>query len=100
MSDITDLQAALKALSAELDDTVQELKCNILIDQYIDALTAQSTNTSPDISSYTINGRSVTRQDVLSMKKNVDSLEASINRILYGNVSFADFRGKNRGGTY
>ena len=92
MSDLTDLKTSLETLADELDDDVQKYKCKIYIGQYIDALTAQSTNTSPDVQSYTINGRTVSRREIISMQKQVDNLEARINRILYGSVSLADFR--------
>jgi hypothetical protein len=84
-------QTLLEAKAAELDDAVAQAKCELLIDQYVDALEAQATAVSTDVTSYTIGGRTVSRGDVLRMQGQVSNLERQINNILYGNVSYADF---------
>lgn len=92
MSNYTDLQTALEALADDLDDTVAKLECKILIDQYVDAIEAQATTVSSDVQSYTIGGRTVTRREVVGMQNQVLSLKRQINELLYGNISYADFR--------
>ena len=93
MSNFTDLQTALEALADELDNDVQKYTCKILIDQYVDALEAQATTVSTDITSYTIGGRTVSRGDVIKMQSQVSNLNRQINEILYGGgVSYVDFR--------
>jgi len=92
MSNYTDLQTALEAIADELDDDVRKYTCLILIDQYVDALEAQATAVSTDVTSYTIGGRTVSRSDVMKMQGQVNNLQSQINDILYGNVSYADFR--------
>ena len=92
MSNYTDLKAALDALADELDDDVRKYTCKILIEQYVDAIEAQATSVSTDVQSYTIGGRTVTRSEVAKMQGQVSNLQKQINDILYGNVSYADFR--------
>jgi len=92
MSNYTDLKTALDALANELDDDVRKYTCLALIDQYVLAFEAQSTAVSTDVTSYTIGGRTVSRGDVLKMQGSVNNLQKQINDILYGNVSYADFR--------
>jgi hypothetical protein len=92
MATYAELKVLLDAKADELDDEVRKCTCKILIDQYVLAFEAQSTAVSTDVTSYTIGGRTVSRGDVLKMQGSVSNLEAQINNILYGNVSFADFR--------
>ena len=92
MSNLTSLQTELETLANTLDDAVLKYKCLILIDQYVDSLEAQATAVSTDVTSYTIGGRSVTRQQVMQMQAQVNNLEAQINNILYGNTTYCDFR--------
>ena len=92
MSNYTDLKTALDALANELDDDVRKYTCLALIDQYVDALEAQATTVSTDVLSYTIGGRTVSRTGVQQMQGQVNNLQKQINDILYGNVSYADFR--------
>ena len=92
MSNYTLLQSELETLANTLDDDVRKYECLILIDQYVDALEAQATQVSTDVTSYTIGGRTVTRGDVLRMQSQVANLKQQINTILYGNVTYADFR--------
>lgn len=91
MAAIDDLKTALQALANDLDDTVRKNTALVLIDQYIDALSAQATATSTDIQSYTIGGRTVTRQQVEAMANSVSNLQKQLNDIFYGNTSYADF---------
>lgn len=92
MTNYSSLQTALEALANDLDDDVRKYECLILIDQYVDAIEAQATTVSSDVASYTINGRTVSRREVLAMQSQVNNLKQQINDILYGNVSYVDFR--------
>jgi len=91
MATYAEYQVLLEAKAHELDDDLQKCKCKLIIDQYVDALEAQATAVSTDVTSYTIGGRTVSRGDVLKMQGQVSNLERQINSILYGNVSYADF---------
>ena len=92
MSNYTDLKTTLQDKADELDDDAPKYKCLILIDQYIAALEQQATATSTDVSSYSIAGRSVTRGGAANYTSMVADLENQINFLLYGNVTYADFR--------
>jgi len=92
MTNYSSLQTALESLANDLDDDVRKYECLILIDQYVDAIEAQATTVSSDVASYTINGRTVSRREVLAMQSQVNNLKQQINDILYGNVSYVDFR--------
>jgi len=92
MANIDDYKTELQTLANTLDSDLQKYKALVLIDQYIDALTAQGTATSTDVASYSIGGRTVTRKQVESMQRQAPMLEAQINEIFYGNISYADFR--------
>lgn len=93
MSTNTDaLKAALIVKANELTDTISKYECLELIDQYAAALAKQAETVANDVTSYSIDGRSVTRSSQNSMQAQVANLKANINRLLYGNVTRADFR--------
>lgn len=92
MSNYTDLKTAYQVEANLLTDTIAKSKALILIDQYCAALEAQATSAANDVTSYSIGGRSVTRGGGQSFQKQVQLLEEQLNAILYGFVSYADFR--------
>jgi len=92
MSNYTDLKAAYQAEANLLTDTISKTKALILIDQYCAAIEAQATAAANDVTSYSIGGRSVTRGGGQSFQKQVQYLEQQLNDILYGFISYADFR--------
>ena len=91
MATYAELQTLLEAKADELDDDIAKCECKLIIDQYCDALEAQATAVSTDVSSYTIGGRTVSRVEVMKMQGQVSNLKRQIYNILYGNVSYADF---------
>ena len=92
MSNYTDLKAAYQVEANLLTDTIAKSKALILIDQYMAALEAQATASANDVTSYSIGGRSVTRADATRYADIVRSLEAQLNEVLHGFVTYADFR--------
>ena len=87
------MKTELQALANQLTNALDKYKCLELIDQYIAALNQQAIATATDISSYADPaGASVTRRSIDAYASMVANLEDQIYRLLYGNVTFADFR--------
>lgn len=78
VSNISDLKAALIAEAAKLSDTLQQLEVLSLIDDWYSCRVAVAAVQANGIASYSIGGRSVTRQ-------NVDTF-AQQERVLYAEI--------------
>jgi hypothetical protein len=90
MASIDSLKTELQTLAADLTG-VANYKCLVLIDQYIDALSAQASATATDVQSYSIAGRSISRRSQEQHASTVASLWRQIQVLLYGNATRADF---------
>lgn len=86
------LKTELQALANACTDDITKYRALIVIDQYIAALEQQASSTSTDIQSYSIGGRSVTRREGTGYQETVARLWNELNELLYGNITYADFR--------
>lgn len=64
----------------------------IALDTWIAALDKLTTASAENVASYSINNRSATRRGSEEFRQEVQSAKAELMRLLYGNVTLADFR--------
>jgi hypothetical protein len=91
------LKAELQRLANLLTNTTAKYKCLILIDQYVAALTKQADVSASDVTSYSIDNRSVSRSPQKDYSSTVKDLERQINNILYDSKTLGDLSGNRFG---
>ena len=83
MSNISDLKDALTTEANKLTDTIDRLECLSYIDSWYDTRVAVDSLTSNSVKSYSIGGRSVTREDLSGLKAEANELYEKIKQYLY-----------------
>jgi hypothetical protein len=75
---IDNIIAALTAEAAKIVNTIDRLECLVLIEEYAAAKVAESSSSSTDVSSYTMNGRSVSYRSLAQLNARVAELRSGI----------------------
>ena len=83
MSNISDLKDALTTAAANITDDIDRLECLSDIDSWYDVRLAVDALTSNSVKSYSIGGRSVTREDLSGLKAEAQELYERIKQKLY-----------------
>ena len=92
MSNYTDLKTALQTLANEIGDDVSKYRALILIDQYVAAVEQLAYASKTDILNYSHTGITVGRRPIQTYHDEVNRLFAELNAIMYGAVTYSDFR--------
>lgn len=95
LSNYTDLKSELQTLANSLDTTdnsINKYRALILIDQYIAALEQLEYAVKTDVQNYSHTGVTVGRRDLEKYQAVVNSLYAELNAVMYGTLTYADFR--------
>lgn len=87
MSNLSDLKAALIVEAASLANEIDKLDCLATIDDWYACRVAVAAVQSNSIQSYSIGGRSVTRQNLGQFQEQERQLYARIMEFLYAPVS-------------
>jgi len=97
MSNYSDLKTALQAVvnaantAGDISD-IQKYECLIRVDAYVDGREQLDALSKTKLDSYSIAGRSIHRRKVSEMRDEINRERNELMNILYGYVSFADFR--------
>ena len=86
----TALETALRNAAAGITDPIPKAAVDELITEYVVAKAALATQAGNSVISYSIAGRSVTRQPVSNVRSYVRQLESDIAQYLYGSVNLVD----------
>jgi hypothetical protein len=96
MGAIQDIQTALLAKSGEMTDALDRAECEAFIAEYVALRTAILALSSSSVTSYSIAGRSVTKNDLAKLRQQAQAIRAEIGRfvVVSGNdtPSVSDFQ--------
>jgi len=92
--DYAALQTAWETIIAGITSTLQKEKAKIILDQYILALKQQASAAKSNVSSYSAAGVSISRTQQDNSIRTAERLEAELNSICYGSVTYSDIRGE------
>jgi hypothetical protein len=90
MAAIDDLKAIRAAKAATLSDSEDKAEALMYLDDWYNAKAAHAALSSGQISSYSIQGRSVTRRNASDLIAISDAALKRFNALLYGAYSIAD----------
>jgi hypothetical protein len=90
MAAIDDVKSAWETEIAKISDTLLNAEATYILDQYIDARTAQASLSSDGIQSYTIAERTVTRRNADMGQALINDLQNQLTELVYGKITLAD----------
>jgi len=82
MPAITDINTALLAKAATLTDAVDKAECEAFIAEYVALRTAILALSSSSVTSYSIAGRSVTKNDLGKLRQQAQAIRGEIGRFV------------------
>jgi hypothetical protein len=93
MSNVSDLKDALVSAAASITNTLDKKECLALIDDWYLVRTAIAALSQPGVTSYSIGGRSVTRESMKFLRVDEADMYARIKNHLYREgVVYVDMR--------